>query len=189
MNWEERDKLNDAIASMHNENDVSSLTIDKRRRIKFPRGYLRPFNFYRDFFPYISDSALLTRIVSHLMHRDTLHWLWLKTDIAGDARCMIIKFQLITFASVLEGIVKYLEPKTPKKDNNMYFRIGLLEEKKLITNAKELKQLWADRNSIHLHLDKFEKSPVEYTDSNYKLWHKAMKQLIHDLKTNLEVDD
>ena len=115
MNWQEREKLNDTIASLHHENDVSSLAINKERRIKFPRGYLRPFNFYRDFFPYIKDSALLTRIVSHLMHRDTLHWLWLKTDIIGDARCMTVKFQLITLASVLEGIVKYLEPKTPKK--------------------------------------------------------------------------
>jgi hypothetical protein len=185
MNWEEIEKLNNAIASLHSENDASSLTIDKKRRIKFPRGYLRPFNFYRDFFPYIKDSALLTRIVSHLMHRDTLHWLWLKTDIAGDARCMIIKFQLITFASVLEGIVKYLEPKTPKGKDNMYYRIDQLQGKGLISNAKELKQLWADRNSIHLHLDKFEKSPVEYTDSNYKLWHKAIKQIMFDLKANI----
>jgi len=115
MDWEEREKLNDAIASLHNENDVSSLVIDKKRRIKFPRGYLRPFNYYRDFFPYLKDSALLTRIVSHLMHRDTLHWLWLKTDITGDAKCMVIKFQLITLASVLEGAVKFLEPKPLKK--------------------------------------------------------------------------
>ncbi len=53
MNWKERDKLNEAIASLHSESDVSSLTIDKKRRIKFPRGYLRPFNYYRDYFPYI----------------------------------------------------------------------------------------------------------------------------------------
>jgi len=187
MNLKERDKLNDAIASLHNENDVSSLTIDKKRRIKFPRGYLRPFNYYRDFFPYIKDSALLTRIVSHLMHRDTLHWLWLKTDIAGDARCMIIKFQLVTFASVMEGIVKYLEPETPKNMDNMYYRINQLEKKGLISNAKDLKQLWSDRNSIHLHLDKFEKEPVRYTDNNYKLWHNAMKQLMSDLKTKYAV--
>ena len=186
MNWQEREKLNDTIASLHHENDVSSLAINKERRIKFPRGYLRPFNFYRDFFPYIKDSALLTRIVSHLMHRDTLHWLWLKTDIIGDARCMTVKFQLITLASVLEGIVKYLEPKTPKKKDNMYYRIDQLEEKRFISNAKELKQLWADRNSIHLHLDKYEDQPVEYSDNNYKLWHKAMKQLIHELKTNVK---
>ena len=58
MDLEEREKLNNAIASLHSENDVSSLVIDKKRRIKFPRGYLRPFNYYRDFFPYIEDPAL-----------------------------------------------------------------------------------------------------------------------------------
>lgn len=189
MEREQRDRLNNAIASLHGENDASRLTIDTSKRIKFPRGYLRPFNYYRDFFPYIKDSALLTRIVSHLMHRDTLHWLWLKTDINGRARSMVIKFQLITLASVLEGVVKHLEPTTPKKNDNMYYRIDQLEQKGLISNAKELKQLWADRNSIHLHLDKFEKWPVEYTEKNYKLWHKAMKQLIKDLQTNIEVDD
>ena len=40
--------------------------------------------------------------------------------------------------------------------------------------------------SGHLHLDKYEDQPVEYSDNNYKLWHKAMKQLIHELKTNVK---
>lgn len=108
MEREKLDQLNYLVASLHNEDDVSSLEIDKKRRIKFPRGYLRPFNYYRELFPYIDNAGLLTRIASHLMHRDTLHWLWQKTDVNGDARCMIIKFQLITLASVLEGVVKNL---------------------------------------------------------------------------------
>lgn len=185
MDREKMQELNDAIASLHEPNEVASITIDESRRIKFPRGYLRPFSFYRKHLPYIKHALLKTRIVSHLMHRDTLHWLWQKTDVAADARSMIIKFQLITLASVLEGMVKYLEPKAPKKKDNMYWRIDQLQEKKLITNAKELKQLWSDRNSIHLHLDKFEKSPVAYTDENYRLWHKAINECMKSLKTNL----
>jgi len=67
----------------------------------------------------------------------------------------------------------------------MYYRIEQLELKNLITNATCLKQLWADRNSIHLHLDKFETEPVIYSDKNYKLWHQSIKQLMQDLKTNI----
>lgn len=184
MEKEELDLLNTAIASLHQSNDVASLTIDQDRRIKFPRGFLRTFSYYREFFPYLEDQALLTRIVSHLMHRDTLHWLWLKTDLYGDARFMVIKFQLVTLASVLEGIVKTLVPKAPKKDDNMYWRIDQLQQNNFLTNGSSLKQLWSDRNSIHLHLEKFEENPVHYSDDNYKKWHEAIRIFMQDLKSN-----
>jgi hypothetical protein len=186
MKREELKKLNDAIASLHEENDVASLNIDKTKQIKFPRRFLRTFDYYRDYFPYIEDQALLTRIVSHLMHRDTLHWLWLKTDICCDAESMVIKFQLITLASVLEGVVKNLIPKAPKKDDSMYWRIDQLQSKGLITNGVDLKQLWSDRNSIHLHLDKYEENPVSYTDHNYRKWHDAIRTFMFDLRNNVE---
>lgn len=186
MERNELEKLNNAIASLHEENDVASLRIDKTKQIKFPRGFLRTFNYYRDYFPYIQDQALLTRIVSHLMHRDTLHWLWLKTDLYGDARFMVVKFQLVTLASVLEGVVKNLIPKVPKKLDNVYYRIDQLQSKGLITNGVDLKQLWSDRNSIHLHLDKYEDNPVNYTDENYRKWHEAMRIFMFDLRNNVK---
>jgi len=186
MNSDALNKLNEAIASLHGENEVASLKIDKTKQIKFPRGFLRTFNQYRDYFPYIKDQALLTRIVSHLMHRDTLHWLWLKTDICCEAKSMVIKFQLITLASVLEGVVKNLVPKAPKKDDTMYWRIDQLQSKGLITNGVDLKQLWSDRNSIHLHLDKYEENPVSYTDDNYRKWHEAIRTFMFDLRNNVE---
>ena len=186
MERDELEKLNNAIASLHEEYDVASLKIDKTKQIKFPRGFLRTFDDYRDYFPYIEDQALLTRIVSHLMHRDTLHWLWLKTDICCDAESMVIKFQLITLASVLEGVVKYLIPKVPKKVDNVYYRIEQLELKGWITNCDDLKQLWSDRNSIHLHLDKFEANPVSYSDENYRKWHEAIRLFMLDLRNNVK---
>jgi hypothetical protein len=186
MEREELEKLNNAIASLHGENDVASLQIDKTKQIKFPRGFLRTFDYYRDYFPYIEDQALLTRIVSHLMHRDTLHWLWLKTDLFGDARFMIVKFQLVTLASVLEGVIKYLNPKTPRKKDTMYWRIDQLQTQGLITNGGDLKQLWHDRKSIHLHLNEFEANPVSYTDKNYRKWHGAIRLFMLDLRNNVK---
>jgi hypothetical protein len=186
MERDELKKLNSAIASLHEDNDVASLQIDKTKQIKFPRGFLRTFDDYRDYFPYIKDQALLTRIVSHLMHRDTLHWLWLKTDICCEAETMVIKFQLITLASVLEGVVKNLIPKAPKNDDSMYWRIDQLQSKRLITNGDDLKQLWYDRKSIHLHLNEFEANPVSYSDENYRKWHEAMRLFMLDLRNNVK---
>lgn len=186
MERDELEKLNIAIASLHGENDVASLRIDKTKQIKFPRGFLRTFDDYRDYFPYIKDQALLTRIVSHLMHRDTLHWLWLKTDICCDAESMVIKFQLITLASVLEGVVKNLVPKAPKNDNTMYWRIDKLQSQGLITNGGDLKQLWHDRKTIHLHLNEFEVNPVSYSDENYRKWHEAIRLFMLDLRNNVK---
>jgi hypothetical protein len=187
MNIDELGILNDAIASLHEDNDVGSLSIDKSRQIKFPRGYLRTLEYYRDFFPYIKDQALLTRIASHLMHRDTLHWIWLKTDICCEARSMVIKFQLITLASVLEGVVKHLIPKTPKKKDTVYWRIDKLQSQDYISNCEDLKQLWYDRNSIHLHLDKFEESPISFSDENYQKWHTSMRVFMTEMKLKFSI--
>lgn len=186
MERNELEKLNNAIASLHEENDVVSLRIDKSKQIKFPRGFLRTFDYYRDYFPYIEDQALLTRIVSHLMHRYTIHWLWLKTDICCDAESMVIKFQLVTLASVLEGVVKNLIPKAPKKNDTMYWRIDQLQIQDYISNGTDLKQLWHDRKSIHLHLNEFEGNPVSYTDKNYRKWHGAIRLFMLDLRNNVK---
>lgn len=51
-----------------------------------------------------------------MLHRDTLHWLWLKTDIIAHARDMIVKFQLINLGAILEGVVINLRQELAKKD-------------------------------------------------------------------------
>ena len=94
MDQEKLNKLNDDIASLHSKDDVISYEIDALRRIKFPWGFLRPLSFYRSFFPFL-NKTLSDKIAQHMMHRDTLHWIWLKTDISGTARIMLVKFQLI----------------------------------------------------------------------------------------------
>jgi hypothetical protein len=183
MDRDELNELNQSIASLHKEGDVYSYEIDRDRQIEFPRGFLRSLRTYRSFFPFVEDEILREKIANHMMHRDTLHWLWLKTDIGAWAREMVVKFQLINLASILEAIIKTLKPKMPGKKDNMYDRIDALQEEKLINNAAELKELWAARNSIHLHLTG-NKETVEYSDENYKLWHSAMATLINNLNTN-----
>lgn len=103
MDKERLNQLNEIIASLHEDGDVFSYEIDRTRRIKFPRGFLRTFGNYRNYFNFINDDLLKNKIIMHMLHRDTLHWIWLKTDIIAQAREMIIKFQLINLAAILEG--------------------------------------------------------------------------------------
>ncbi|QYH40006.1 hypothetical protein GYM62_14865 [Algoriphagus sp. NBT04N3] len=180
MEREALTQLNDAIASLHAAGDVFSYEIDRARRIKFPRGFLRTFDSYRRHFDFIEDDVMKEKIVMHMLHRDTLHWLWLKTDIIAHARMMVIKFQLVNLASILEGIVKHLVPRMPQKKDNVYDRIDLLAKDGLIENPKDLKELWAARNSIHLHLDKVD-SNLEFSDQNYIFWHSSLSKMIQDL--------
>lgn len=90
MNKQELKTLNAQIASLHDQNDVYNYEIDPNNRIDFPRGFMRSMDSYRGFLPYIAEP-LKSRVSSQLMARDALHWIWLKTDIFGHARQMIIR--------------------------------------------------------------------------------------------------
>ncbi len=178
------DNLNDAISSLHKNGDVYSYEIDKSRRIKFPRGFLKTLNSNRSFLSFIDNPKIVENIAKHIMHRDTLHWIWLKTDICSDARSMIIKFQLINLASILEAIVKSIYPKMPNKTDNVYDRIDKLHNENRISNPIDLKNLWDARNTIHLHLiDK--NDSISFTDIKYIAWHKSMSILIKELNNGI----
>lgn len=180
MNKLELIKLNKEIKSLHQDGDVYSYDINNSRRIDFPRGFLKTLYSNRSFLSFLNNKKIVDNIALHMMHRDTLHWLWLKTDISGDARKMVIKFQLINLASILEAIVKCLYPKMSKKKDDVYCRIEKLETEKHISNASDLKQLWLDRKAIHLHLFE-ETKDASYSDKKYIHWHNAMSTLIKEL--------
>ena len=181
LDWKKRSQINDAIALMHEEGDVTSFEINKNKRIEFPRGFLRTFNYYRDVFSFLESSDLKEKIVHHMMHRDTLHWLWLKTDITADARHMVIKFQLINLAAILEGVLTSIIPEMPNRKDNVYDRIDKLSSEKAIVNGLELKELWRSRRSIHLHLE-VKDDPIDFNDINYKAWHSALSEMIASLQ-------
>ncbi len=180
MNKLELNKLNLAIKSLHVEGDVYCYNIDKSRRIDFPRGFLKTLNSNRSFLSFLDNKIVIENIAHHIMHRDTLHWLWLKTDISANARGMVVKFQLINLASILEAIVKCIYPKMPQKKDDVYCRIDKLQIEKRISNATDLKKLWKARKSIHLHLTE-EKDRISFSDTNYISWHKSMSILIKEL--------
>lgn len=184
MTKEDLDKLNQLLSELQSRDDLYSYEIKKDYRIEFPKGYFRSMDGHRSYFSFINDKQLKTKIASHMMHRDTLHWLWLKTDIWGVPRKMIIKFQLINLAAILEAVIKHLKPELAKKD--VYKIIDVLAKEGLVSNPVELKELWKARKSIHLHLTG-DVEDVEFSDENYKLWHSALGNMIVDLNKSFEV--
>ncbi|MEQ6166159.1 hypothetical protein AAOE16_03100 [Ekhidna sp. MALMAid0563] len=181
MTQEELRELNEGIASLHEEGDVRSLAIDPDRQIQFPRGYLRTLQTYRGFFPFITDNVVREKVILHMLHRDTLHWLWLKTDIAYEARAMIVKFQLVNLAVILEALVKHVRPHVADAQNSVRGRIEVLHNDGVIDQQTEddLKDLWATRNRIHI--DTRPDELATYSNDNYILWHDAVKRLIEAL--------
>lgn len=177
-------KLNKTIRSLHDDGDVYSYDLDKSKMINFPRGFLKTLSTNRSFLSFLNNKKIIENIAQHMMHRDTLHWLWLKTDISADARGMIIKFQLINLASILEAIVKNLYPYMPKSKDDVYNRIDKLENEKFISNAINLKKLWEARRSIHLHLTE-EKDRITFTDAKYIAWNKSISKLIKELNNGI----
>ena len=176
-------KLNEAIASLHEENDVYSYEINESKRIEFPRGFLRTLATYRLIFPFIENKILLDKIAHQMMLRDTFHWLWLKTDIRSYPRHMLIKSQLINLASILEAIVKYLYPVQAQKNVSIYVILDLLSKEKNI-EVESLKMIWKTRNKIHLHITD-EVETYKFTDAKYKEWHRAMATFIKELNNGV----
>jgi hypothetical protein len=184
MNKEELNKLNLAIKTLHNDGDVNSYDIDSFRRIAFPRGFLRRLEIYRSFFTFIDNKDIVNNIALQMLHRDTLHWLWLKTDITADARRMLIKTQLINLASILEGILKALFPQKNKNSNSKI--IDYLALNNQISNKENLKEIWESRNVIHLHEIEKNKTII-FSDKKYIAWHKTMATLIQELNNKKNI--
>ncbi len=172
-------KLNEAIASLHDENDVYSYEINESKRIEFPRGFLRTLATYRLIFPFIENKILLDKIAHQMMLRDTFHWLWLKTDIRSYPRHMLIKSQLINLASILEAIIKYLYPEQAQKKVPIYAILDLLSQEKNI-EVESLKMMWKERNKIHLLITN-EVETFTFSDKKYIEWHRSMATFIKQL--------
>lgn len=187
MDREELRILNDQIASLHQDGDVSSLLIEPERRIKFPRGFLRTLNDWRGYLTFIADDELKDKIANHLMSRDTLHWLWLKTDIAANARQMLIKQQLINLGSIVEAIAVHRTLGLSKSQTkSVYDRLDSMRNRSLITQSicTQCKKLWESRKQVHLHLTQIDGN-IDLNDVNYIFWHNALGGLMRELKEGI----
>ncbi|MEQ8627774.1 hypothetical protein [Ekhidna sp.] len=187
MNARDLGLLNFMIASLHNEEDVINYNIDPSNQIRFPRGFLRTLNENREFIWFITDEELKTRIAQQMMLRDTLHWLWLKTDILAHAREMLIKQQLINLGTIVEAMAVFLTQDGSRRErSSVYTRLDLLQTRNRISPRvnRNCKELWECRRQIHLHLIEGG-DDVRYNNENYVAWHQSVGDMIAELSATM----
>lgn len=121
-------------------------------RIRFPRGYLRTCDCHRNKYPYITCPTLKTNIAYSLMTTDVFRWLLNRTDLAGQAKNLIIKQNIVQIGAIIEAVTKhYLKGEGSRK--SFAKRLDRLKALHIIDQAlkEKLLEVWEQRNNIHLH--------------------------------------
>lgn len=122
--------------------------------IRFPRGYIRTCVIHRSKYQFVKDATLKSNVAYTLLLTDLFRWLLNRTDIAGQAKEMLIKKEISSLGSIAESITKdYLKGRKGGGKHYKY-RSQVLVDEGIIT--KELKDeidwVWDVRNGEHLAL-------------------------------------
>lgn len=116
-------------------------------KVRFPRGFIRTAAFHRKKLPSGLSPLLRHNISYSLMTLDAFRWLIIRTDMSGPASSMVIKRAISILAELMETLVKHYAQR--KKFDRA---VDVLKEKEIIHEelAKDLKNVWALRATIHL---------------------------------------
>ena len=154
-------------------------------KLRFPRGYVRTAGVQRQRLAFLAAGPLKDNIAYTLILSDTIHWLLVRTDVAGTIKEQLIKLQLFLFGALVESITKvYLKGKCGRKRDYKYRTAYLVEQGIIGQQLKVgLDWLWDMRNNMHLFLvTDSEYSCPHYTIANHNRAVKAFRSLITALK-------
>lgn len=126
---------------------------EKVGRVRFPRGFLRTASTHRTKFPWVEDQTLRRNLSYALMTHDALRWVVFHTDIAGQARDMLIKEGVCILAAVCEGVTIFAGERNLGRQSSFAKRINRLVEIDVIEEeiGDELNWLWSLRANEHLY--------------------------------------
>jgi hypothetical protein len=127
---------------------------DQRVKIRFPRGYLRKAEFFRERYWFIRDHNLRRNIAYTLILSDVYRWLLNRTDLWGTAREMIIKEGVCLVGSLCESITKDVAKDICGKHARFKQRTAAMVKHGMISGEvkKLVHALWDWRNCEHLFL-------------------------------------
>lgn len=127
---------------------------DRRLKIRFPRGYLRKAEFFRDRYWFIHDPNLRRNIAYSLILSDVYRWLLNRTDLWGTAREMIVKEGVCLAGCLCESITKDAARDICGKNARFKQRTAAMVKHGMISaNLKTaIDALWDWRNREHLFL-------------------------------------
>lgn len=117
--------------------------------IKFPRGFIRRADDFRNRLTFIRNDTLKTNIAYSLMLTDVYRWILNRFDIAITAQEMLIKEAISLLGNIIEAILKYL---IGDKNAGVDRCCTYLVKKEIITHEqkKDIRWLWSMRCKAHL---------------------------------------
>lgn len=121
-------------------------------KIRFPRGFLRPVNHHRAKLAFVEDYTLRSNLSYALMTHDVLRWLFVHTDLGGQAREMLIKEAVCLIGNVCESLSMRPGKVGLGKKKSFMARITHYREHEVISQEtwEDLEWLWGKRCQEHL---------------------------------------
>ena len=121
-------------------------------KLRFPRGFLPTAARHRQKLSFVEDATLKANLSYALMTHDVLRWLFVHTDLSGQAQEMLIKEAVCLIGNVCESLS--LRPGVEGLGRNSGFRRRIARYLELATIDQrvhdDLDWLWGKRNQEHL---------------------------------------
>ena len=141
--------------------------------LQFPRRYLRRVAELKSTFPELGNPTMASNIAYSLQLTDFYTWHLNRTDIDLTLKQMIIKSGVVTYCSVMEGLLHTsrfraynVKGKFHEKQKK-FIKAGLLNE----GLSEKLSWLWNRRQGVHLYLpERAEYNEYSYDDLNKSAW-------------------
>lgn len=142
-------------------------------RVRFPRGFIGTAQEKRQRLSFIEDETLKRNVSYALMTHDVLRWLAFHTDLAGQAREMIIKEAVCLLGTICESITIYPKEYGLGRGAVQKKRLARLVELEVIDKKLQahLDWLWDKRNQEHIYDLDFR----EYDHWQNRDWYRSVK--------------
>ena len=121
-------------------------------KLRFPRGFLPPASRHRQKLAFIGDATLKANVSYALMTHDVLRWLFVHTDISGQAQEMLIKEAVCLVGNICESLSLRPNHQGLGRKSSFKQRIARYLELEVIDQKThdDLVWLWDKRNQEHL---------------------------------------
>lgn len=136
-------EINDKINAKEVENTAKLL-------LRIPYNLIRPASSFRARLSFIKDTTIKKNIAYYLILSDFLRWIITRTSVYGTLKEMIIKFQIVNIAAIVETMTVV----ATSRSISFKKRVQRMLENKVITTdtERELIWLWDYRSGIHLYV-------------------------------------
>jgi hypothetical protein len=155
-------------------------------KVRFPRGFIRTASSQKPRLRFIKNKILGSNVAYNIMLSDTIMWLLNRTDIAGIAKGMLFKVQIIIVAAIVESLTKEYLKKICGDSYRFKNRTEFLVKKDIISQKLKEKLDWIwDKRSNNIHLFKLDESEYsnDYTKDNHIKCISSLRELLQDLNT------